>query len=82
MSQVRCHPDVPSRGIIWVGDAEGEEKRKRYYAQVQIGEDLFRAGDAAMFFYPDEAGSDVNTFVRRLEHLYEKEDRDRQTPFF
>ena len=44
---------------------------------MQIGEDLFKAGEAAVFFYQDEAGSDVNTYVRRLEHLYEKDDRDK-----
>ena len=38
-------------GINWVGSPEGMDKHKTYYAGVQIGEDLFRTGDAAVFFY-------------------------------
>ena len=40
-----------SIGIYWVGSPEGMDKHKTYYAEVQIGEDLFRTGDAAVFFY-------------------------------
>ena len=36
-------------GVTWVGDPVGEEKQKTYFAEVQIGQELFRAGDAALF---------------------------------
>ena len=64
-------------GITWVGDPVGEEKQKTYFAEVQIGQERFRAGDAALFCCQDEATSEANTYVRRLEHLYERDDLDK-----
>jgi hypothetical protein len=65
---------MPGRiGINWVGAPEGVSKGKTYYEEVQIGEFLFKAGDCAIFYYQNEGGDDCNTYIRRLEHIYERE---------
>ena len=76
-SQSHHRTMVGHGGVTWVGDPVGEEKHKKYFSKVQIGQELFRAGDAALFCCQDEATNEANTYVRRLEHLYEREDFDK-----
>ena len=60
-------------GIDWVDKEKpkGKADGKTFYEKVRIGEDVYVAGDCALVYYQDADGVDVDTYVRRIEHLFQ-----------